>query len=370
MIFNKSKSFFTLLCCTFLFFSCEKIDSPPQIDAKIKSNVSLDILNSNRFVQRSLSNDGEVYITGISSKNFSEAQVKFKNKLGGAESNWLSLTKDSTNFSGKFLLKGGGYIPQIRLFDNQVMITDTSINIRFNVGEVFGVIGHSLAEGQQPYTLNNYNKEWCEIVTWDWNPNLPVFWGRLAENLKNRLKVPIMIYNTGIGGSTSLQWGNSAYGLPFESAIFGWKDRYPFVIFENRVLKDFRKSGIRAIFVMHGENDIGLSEEEIVQGTKNYIKKTRELLAKNDLTFYIAKSNRGSNNVNEVKVRNAQKRILQEINYTIVGANLEVLTSQGGFRWDGTHFNFLGIEQAAVKWNEAILLNHFTQINPLKAVFK
>jgi hypothetical protein len=79
----------------------------------------------------------------------------------------------------------------------------------------------------------------------------------------------------------------------------------------------------------------------------------------------VSKCNRGSDNEKEVKVRAAQKRILAEIPNTIVGADLQSLT-EPTFRYDGTHFNFKGIEFAANKWGEALLDVYFTNIKPLE----
>jgi hypothetical protein len=243
-------------------------------------------------------------------------------------------------------------------------ITGAPVISAIRAAPVFAVIGHSIAEGQDPYNLENFDRQWCEVIKWDEGSKVS-FWGRLADLLKKRFNVPIMIYNTGIGGTTSIHWGNSAWGLPFESAIFDWKQRYPYKFFENRVLNDFPKTGLRGIFILHGENDIDISENNIVEGTKLYVQKTRDLLNKPDLVFWMARSNRGTNDIKEIKVRAAQKRILEEIPNLLVGADLQSLIAPA-YRHDGTHFNFLGVENAAIKWNEALIDAHFIQTKPLQ----
>lgn len=354
--------FITLPSIIFLS-ACETQNIVPDIkDAGTK--VTFDISNCRKFVQRNNNNEGEIFITGSTNATFTSARIKFKNFLGGQETGWLKLTDDGGNkFSGSFVLKGGGYYPQVIIENGNQVLEDTLMLWNFKVGEIFAVVGHSLAEGQNPYNIDNYDKQWCEVIKWG-DDGKNAFWGRLGDILKTRLKVPIMIYNTGIGGSTSLQWGNSAYGLPFESPIFDWKLRYPYQFFENRILNDFSKTGLRGILVMHGENDINLSEDEIVEGTKLYMKKTRDLLNMPDLTFWVSKCNRGTENEKEIKVRAAQSRILKEIPNTIVGANLQSLT-EPTYRHDGTHFNFAGLEFAANKWSEALLDTYFTQVKPM-----
>ncbi len=343
--------------------SCQ-VENITPIAEDTGTKVTFDIPNCRKFVQRNNNNEGEIFITGSANATFTSAKIKFKNFLGGQETGWLPLTNDGGNkFSGSFVLKGGGYYPQVVIESGNQVIEDTLMLWNFKVGEVFAVIGHSLAEGQNPYNIDNYDKQWVDIVKWD-ETGKNAFWGRLGDILKTRLNVPIMIYNTSIGGSSSLQWGNSAWGLPFESPIFDWKQRYPYQFFENRSLNDFPKTGLRGILVMHGENDINNTEDEIVDGTKLYIKKTRDLLNMPDLSFFVAKCNRGTDNEKEVKVRAAQKRIFTEIPNVIIGADLQSLTDPT-YRHDGTHFNFAGIEAAANKWGEALLDSYFTQIKPL-----
>jgi len=279
----------------FILGSCQIENITPVAPDK-GTQVSFDIANCRKFVQRNNNNEGEVFVTGSVNATFTSAKIRFKNFLGGKETGWLPLSNDGgSKFSGSFILKGGGYYPQVVIENGNEVLEDTLMLWNFKVGEIFGVIGHSLAEGQNPYNIDNYDKQWCEVIKWDENGK-NAFWGKLGDILKTRLNVPIMIYNTGIGGSTSLQWGNSAWGLPFESPIFDWKLRYPYQFFENRILNDFPKTGLRAILVMHGENDINLTEDEIVEGTKLYMKKTRDLLNMQDLTFFVSKCNRGTDN--------------------------------------------------------------------------
>ena len=230
------------------------------------------------------------------------------------------------------------------------------------VGEVFAVIGHSLAEGQTPYTIENYDPTWSSVLNYS-SGNVNNFWGRLAEKLKVKLNVPVRIYNTGIGGSTSEQWGLSAMGLPFQHPFFDWKGRYPFYLYEKRLVNEISKIGLRGILVIHGENDGLLSENTIVESTKMYIQKTRDLLDAPQLTFSVAKSNTGGTAEPIMKVKSAQKRILTEIKNTVVGADLETLTGEK-YRWDGIHFNSAGLEQAAIRWDESLPLSFFTQTTP------
>lgn len=360
MIKNLSK--FALLGLILLLNGCKSEDIAPKF--LNNSKVLIDKVNSIDFAQRNTNNEGAITIVGKSDKKFQSAKVKFNSSLSGISTDWLTLNIDplTNEFKGKFTLKAGGYYPQIQLFNDNKVFTDTLLAWNVNVGEVFAVIGHSLAEGQTPYTIENYDPTWASVLNYS-AENVNNFWGRLAEKLKVKLNVPVRIFNTGIGGSTSEQWGLSAMGLPFQHPFFDWKGRYPFYLYEKRLVNEISKVGLRGILVIHGENDGLLSENTIVESTKMYIQKTRDLLDAPQLTFSIAKSNTGGTSEPIMKVKSAQKRILAEIKNTVVGADLETLTGEK-YRWDGIHFNSAGLEQAAIRWDQSLPLSFFTQTSP------
>jgi hypothetical protein len=320
------------------------------------ATASIDLEKSKTFVQRSNSNDGEITIKGQAGATFQTAKIKFVSRLGGQSTDWQNLTVDVANkqFSGKYKLIGGGYYAQIQLMADGKVVTDGLLPNTINVGEVFAVIGHSISEGQEPYFITDYDKIWCQIKTWSFAEANPGFWGRVADYTKKKLNVPVLIFNTGQGGTTSIQWGKSAYGEQFEeNKYYSWKLKQPFAKFEQRLLTEITLTGLRAVLVVHGENDYWSDENEIVYFTGRYIQKTRELLNHPQLPFLIAKSNAGQDKPEQIKVRRAQKRMLQEIPNTFEGANLEYIRD-GGMRWDGIHYNFAALEIAAIQWKEVL----------------
>ena len=359
---------FLLLGANLFMIGCKSEDA---LEPKMKNNsiISIDLFNSVDFVQRNSVDEGEVTIVGTSNKFFQSAKIKFKNALAGKETDWQSLTVDPVKkeFKGKFNLKAGGYYPQIQLYNDNKIETDTLVKWNVGVGEIFAIIGHSIAEGQQPYIIENFDGTWCKIVNWKIEGANNNFWGRLAEKLKVKLNMPVKIFNTGLGGSNSEQWAKSAYGYEFPKILYDWKKRQPYIFFEERIQNDFVKSGLRSVLIIHGENDTALSENEIVESTKSYIQKTRDLLKAPQLTFSMAKSNSGSGLPVNLRVQSAQKRILLEIKNVIVGADLETLSGPQ-FRWDGVHFNSYGLEVAANRWNEALPLSYFSQTTPVLPV--
>lgn len=361
-MFYRFLSFLALPLSLLLFISCQKEETNPSISSQ--GSIQIDAANSRTFVQRDLNNQGKIVLVGQSSQSFTSAQVKFKNILGGKESDWLNLSKEGSKFKGEFVLQAGGYYPEIKLIQDSKTVSDSTLSQSpFKVGEIFAVIGHSLAEGQPPYELTDYDKEWCEIVKYS-ESNVVAFWGRLADKLKNRYQVPIRIYSTGIGGSTSEQWGKSALGLEFSSSLFDWKKRYPYSFFENRILSEVPKSGLRAVLVIHGENDATTSMDNIIKYTGVYMDYTREILQSKNLSFMLARSNRGLNKTEDLHVQEAQNIMLKTLPNVIEGANLQSVVG-AGFRWDGTHFNFAGLEEAARKWDIVFDPKVFNQMMPI-----
>lgn len=206
---------YSLFGLILLLNGCKTQDITPK--SPNNSKVIIDQLNSVDFVQRNTNNEGSITIVGKSDKKFQSAKIKFNSSLSGVSTDWLTLSIDpiTNEFKGKFTLKAGGYYPQIQLFNDSKVYTDTLLTWNVKVGEVFAVIGHSLVEGQKPYSIENYDPTWCDVLIWQYDGAINNYWGRLAEKLKVKLNVPVRIYNTGIGGSSSEQWGLSAYGLPF-----------------------------------------------------------------------------------------------------------------------------------------------------------
>ncbi len=362
---QKKWNLLAIIWANLFFFACktEEVILPKTIN---NSRITIDLTNSVDFVQRNSVDEGEITIIGSSNKSFQSAKIKFKNSLAGKETDWQTLTVDpiKKEFKGKFNLKSGGYYPEIQLYNNNIIDTDTTVKWNVGVGEIFAIIGHSIAEGQSPYIIENFDATWCKIVNWPIDGASNNFWGRLAEKLKVKLNMPVKIFNTGLGGSNSEQWAKSAYGYEFPKITYDWKKRQPYIFFEERIQNDFVKSGLRSVLIIHGENDTALSENNIVESTKSYIQKTRDLLKAPQLTFSMAKSNSGSGLPLNLRVQLAQKRILLEIKNVIAGADLETLSGPK-YRWDGIHFNNYGLEMAANRWDEALPLSYFSQTIPV-----
>ncbi|MFM6949257.1 MAG: InlB B-repeat-containing protein [Aquirufa sp.] len=341
------------------------MDKPYSINLNFnkKVKVAIDTLKSINFVQRNNANVGQVPVYFKANASFDNAKIKFKPVFGGKESNWLPLLKsDSINFGATIELSGGAYSANLILQKGNSVVLDTILTNSFKVGEIFAVIGHSLAEGQDPYDLKNYDKTKSTVVTWPWSTNVSM-WGRLGELLASKLNVPVLTYNTGLGGSTTVQWGLSSEGLPFEHAFYDWKKRYPYSIFEERFFKYIPKSGVRAILVMHGENDRDNTEDEIVLNAQRYINFTRKKLDYAKLQFSICRCGNPSVFSWYQKVLNSQIRMVNEIPYTSWGGFVNDLQGDQ-YRWDSVHLNYTGLEEAAKKWDTALDLNFFKNSNP------
>ncbi len=327
-----------------------------KITSKIDTSRTLD------FVQRNNDGIGIVPLYVKTSAGFEGAKIKFIPTFGGKETQWISLSKeDSVRIGGKFELTGGTYNANLVINNGNAIVLDTTFNL-IRVGEIFGVIGHSLAEGQDPYELKDFNKTKAKVVPYPWNTNVS-FWGRLADLVATKINVPVLIYNTGIGGTSSVQWGLSSEGLYFEHPFFDWTKRYPYSIFENWIFRILSKTGVRAILVVHGENDRNDSENEIVLNTKRYINYTKNKLNYQNLTFSICRCGNENTTSWYQKVLNSQTKIVNEVPNAVWGGFLNDIQGKT-FRWDEIHFNYAGLEEAAKKWNTALPEAFFRETAP------
>ena len=144
----KSLYFYCFFICTSFLVSCKVQNPEPVIpsEAIFTGNnwiIKLDS-NSRTFVQRSNLNSAEVVFSAKVKLKISKAEIRFKNYLGGQTLDFVPLNyrqADST-ILGTYSLAGGGYYPEVRLYDSaNNIVADSLVLKRFCVGEVFAIIG-------------------------------------------------------------------------------------------------------------------------------------------------------------------------------------------------------------------------------------
>ncbi|RYF47361.1 MAG: hypothetical protein EOO39_48425, partial [Cytophagaceae bacterium] len=251
-------------------------------------------------LQRNAANQAAVQVAGSYSQvlDVIEARAVVRVTGQGTTTPWTTLQNNPTNgqFNGSINVTGGWYKIQVRGLKNGSVVVSDSVE-RFGVGEVFAIVGHSNAQGSSCFingvnqceTINGASDERVNVIAIDLNS--PVYlqqylttanndylpglafsqllklsgtspfaqeawlWGHMGDELVARLNVPILLYNAGFGGTTIQNTYWSAYDIPFVHSFIRYSIRMPFVNLRNIMNLYVPTTGIRAVLILHGEND-------------------------------------------------------------------------------------------------------------------
>lgn len=364
----------------------------------------------NRMViQRSNANQATVQIAGSYAQPLDavEARLVARTAGQGTNTNWATLQASPTNgqFNGTLTGQGGWYRVEVRgLRNGQVVATDSVP--RFGIGEVFAIMGHSNAQGSS-CIINGEDK--CmtregaiddrvtvvglitgtpEFYQYELTANTNILpglaftqlttfsgispfaktawnWGRMGDVLAQRTNVPILLYNAGFGGSNMEYNYKAAYDIPFEHGFIRYDIRMPFVNTRNLMNLYVPSTGIRAMLVLHGENDRANTSDQIKTHYYGVIDKVKTEFNKPDLAWIIALSS--TVNGPFQNVRDAQFEVSHNPNYkTYQGPDLDVLLP-GDDRPDGVHYSPAGQYKAGTLWADAITDQYLQSITPYMA---
>ena len=362
------------------------------------------------IIQRSNTNQATVQIAGSYAQSLDTVEARMIARVvgQGTSTNWATLQASPTNgqFNGTLVAQGGWYRIEVRgLRNGQVVATDSVP--RFGVGEVFGIMGHSNAQGSS-CIINGVDKcmtregavdDRVTVVglvqgTPDFYvyeqtgntghlPGLTAFsqlttfsgispfakvawcWGRMGDVLAQRTNVPVLIYNAGFGGSNMEVNYKSAYNIPFEHGFIRYNIRMPYVNTRNIMNLYVPSTGIRAMLVLHGENDRGNSTDLIKTHYYGVIDTLRSEFKKPDLAWIIALSSYAG--AVFTNVRDAQSEVAHKPGYrTYQGPDMDLMRSIEE-RPDGLHYSAAGQYRAGTMWADAITDQYLQSITPYMA---
>jgi Carbohydrate esterase, sialic acid-specific acetylesterase len=244
----------------------------------------------------------------------------------------VELTKSGNDYSAQLHLPKGEY--EYYFTDTSVTnITQTKYN--FSVGLVFVIAGHSLGssngekwgtsnkvrlvEGYEALTANppawrdetKYKGQTYftakEIYTQKLAlPNANDYdlgigaWTTMAEKIALRDDVTVAIINCAMGGSSVEMWADEAMSRPFVHG-FGSPDPnnpttnlynsgIPYFHFENVLKHIGKRTGVTAVLVQHGENDMQKPKAKLAGFYKEFIEKARTASGLTKVPFVLAKS--------------------------------------------------------------------------------
>jgi hypothetical protein len=295
-------------------------------------------------------------------------------------------------FSGSLRVPTGWYQLELRAVRNSRLVAKAIVS-RVGVGEVFLVVGHSVAQGGE-INLPGSNDDRVNVVSWSGSddPNrqsyertanplyLPIlrgtpyltgtipvpfgvgtyFWAKFGEEVARRFDVPVMIFNAGFGGTSLEHWAKSVRGEPFEHSFVNSKIQMPYTNVANTIQSYLKKTGVRAVLSDQGQNDWpAKNPEAVLENYKTWVAKMREDLNFPQLAVLV---NRQTPPPNVGWVREMQEQLVAEDPFAFAGPDYDTLAPPD--RPDGIHLSFSGAAKAATLWVDAIELCQFPSLRP------
>lgn len=357
----KSKIFWKLIC-------------PLLIPFGVFSQISISFPTERAVFQRNQNNKGFIQISGSYQPILTSVEARVIPINGGQETPWTTISTNPTggNFVGKLEAVGGWYRLEVRGINRNNVEAITTVN-RVGIGEVFLISGQSNARGvigETTHPVNQEDRVSC-ISNFFGNdtdtPPFPTFaqlkdentlyapegygswyWGILGAKLVNNLKVPVLFINTSFEGAAIDSWTESILERPATNPFSGLKSKpgYPYNWTQYSLNYYHNLLGIRAILWSQGESDtfINKTAQEYANDLKSVINSTRKTSAKN-ITWVVSRTSRLGNRTS-ADVIQGQNITIATAQNVFPGPNLDQITE----RYDGTHFNTVGLNKAADEW--------------------
>ncbi|RDB04658.1 hypothetical protein [Runella aurantiaca] len=373
--------------------------------------IEVDFPKPNQIIQRNNTNQAVLRISGTCDSSAAAVEVNLIPIQGGTAQSDLFL---ATN--GKYLdslwITGGDYRLEVKTIlryipssNGTTPIYGTSRTVeRVGVGEVLLLWGHSFLAGDPSYDepSSDPRVRTVEVLR---NPSIPnepgklqdldalplVFqpidtsnigpfgvhswmWGRFGDTLAKRLNVPILLYMTAYGGSNVWMNMKNIKRERFGFDWFGGQDQYwmPYRPVEAAFYKYIPLTGLRAVLVEHGGNDVGPDFlPTLYENFVFVINHTRTVQANHpQLAFKLSKEGVNFLNQNTTVVNDKIQQVLNTIPNTSLGIDLSEPSTQGPWRDNGGTGHFRGKsghDKYLELWKAVVPNSFFTTTTPKPA---
>ena len=246
--------------------------------------------------QRGLDNTALIPIAGTSAMTNGVVEARIR-PVGSTEGEppWqpVGTTLLDGTFAGRLRAPGGWHQLEVRvtggtrLAPERVMVSMGSVT-PVGVGEVFIVVGHSVAQGGNT-NLAGATDDRVSTIAWPADSGVslreyertadpkflpplvgahfsndvvpapfghgPYFWAQFAERVAQSQDVPVLLLNAAFGGTSLEHWAKSARGEPFEHSFVKSELRMPYINLHHALLRYAKFTGVRAIHADQGQND-------------------------------------------------------------------------------------------------------------------
>ena len=362
--------------------------------AKTKLSV---ISPANRLVfQRNQAGNATLSVAGNCAWPGTVIETRMVDTATGKAGDWTSLGKvqpDST-YRGSLTVAAGWYSLEVRARGEGHSAVATVE--RVGVGEVFVVVGHSVAHGgainlpgaadDRVSTIalpaGDMESQWQYQFTGnprflpdavgrhfdsDVQPapagNGTYFWAAFAEHVAEAQHVPVLILNAAFGGTSLEHWAKSARGEPFAHPFVVSSIRMPYIRLEHALKKYCAVTGLRAILADQGQNDWPEKDEnKIIANYQAWIEQARKDTGFPNLAVVV---NRQSPPDGFGQIRRVQDRMIKEYPFCFPGPNYDTFDKDDTV--DKVHLSESGARKAAQLWATALDANFFKAAVPLPA---
>ncbi len=352
---------------------------------------------ANRLVfQRDEAGNATIPVAGQCAWRRATVEARLIDVATGKTQAWTSLgtVQPDLHFNGRLKASAGWYTLEVRARGDAIA-ADASVE-RVGVGEVFVVVGHSVAHGGEinlpgatddrvsTIALPSGDRESQRQYQLSGDPEFlpkPVgshfdsyvqpapagrgtyFWSRFAEHVARTQDVPVLVLNAAFGGSSLEHWAKSARGEPFDHSFVKSSIRMPYIRLEHALTRYASVTGLRAILADQGQNDWPEKDEDkIFSNYKAWIDQTRKDTGFPDLAVVV---NRQSPPGGSGQVRRVQERMIREHPHCFPGPDYDTLARED--TTDRIHLSQSGAATAARLWADALDANFFQTSKPLLA---
>lgn len=344
--------------------------------------------------QRDNHNSAKIVIGGNFTDNIDriEAQLRAINNTG-FDSDWITIQQQPSGgyYQGTIEWFGGWYELEIRGWYQGNYVGSAHLS-RVGIGEVFIIAGQSNAQGFYGYGAINPDDDRVNCVN-EFNVSMNYnelaqprfskmetnstigprgqsawYWGQMGKLLCQRLNVPVLFYNAGWEGTSSINWKESTTGNTKSHYINAWyEDRMPY----GNLLAIFNSylsvTGARGVLWHQGEADarFNTSTANYVANLQAVINKSRQDAGHN-LSWVIARASYDEFQGGVSKrIIDAQNRVINTVSNVFAGPNTDAIQLN---RRDGVHFFDDGHYAVAQSWADALNDHFFSQSQPVSAL--
>ena len=349
---------------------------------------------ANRLVfQRDQSGSATLPIAGSSAWPGAKIEARLVDGATSEAREWTNVATvlPDGSYRGKLPAVAGWYSLEVRALSEAH--SASAIVQRVGVGEVFVVVGHSVAHGgsinlpgakddrvntialsagdqetQRRYKFTGDPGFLPEVVGRQFGSDIQpapaghgtYFWAAFAEHVAAAQNVPVLLLNAAFGGTSLEHWAKSARGERFEHPFVNSSVRMPYIRLEHALTKYCAVTGLRAILADQGQNDWPEKDEDkIIANYKEWIERARLDVITPNLAVVV---NRQSPPDGFGQIRRVQDRIIQELPHCFPGPDYDTLEQEDTV--DRVHLSAAGAQKAARLWAKALDADFFKAAVP------